>query len=81
MMKQHTNPASRLLGNVSVTYGGARSPSKQTPRPMRTMAAPVVRAHFWIVAPNQPSVVGECETAIVKTCTKATPAEEIARDI
>jgi len=45
------------------------------------MVAPIGRAHFWIVAPNRSPVVGEREAAIVKSCTKATPAEEIASDV
>ena len=48
---------------------------------MRTTAAPIGRAHFWIVAPNRSPVVGEREAAIVKSCTRATPAEEIASDV
>ncbi len=48
---------------------------------MRTMAEPIGRAHFWIVAPNRSPVVGEREAAIVKSWTKATPAEEIANEV
>ena len=54
--------------------------SKQTPRSMRTVAL-IGRAHIWTMAPNRSPVVGEREVAIVKGCTKGTPAEEIASDI
>ena len=45
------------------------------------MEAPIGRAHLWIVAPNGSPVVGEREAAIVKSCTNATPAEEIASEV
>lgn len=45
------------------------------------MAAPIGGTHSWIVVANWLIYVGECESVIVKNCTKAAHAEEVASHI
>jgi hypothetical protein len=56
------------------------SPSRDTPRPIRTAVAPRGLANRWmralIASPD-----GERLAAIVNSCTRATPADDIASEV